>query len=111
MQLEPSPPHTRLVDNLVNQTPSQTVFFNATETSKWQKQDENLRCMGFYIFYYYFMENFSVTLWLCACTGVLPNANRRLPSGRVAVYHLETVCCWRHELPHPPVVEVESLLR
>lgn len=53
MWLEPSPPHTRLVDNLVNQT--QTMFFNATETSKWQKQDENFRYLGFYFFYCYFM--------------------------------------------------------
>lgn len=59
-------------------------------------------------FYY---ENFSVTLWLCACTEVLLNANQRLPSGRVAVYHLETAYCWRHELPHPPAAEMERLLQ
>lgn len=58
----------------------------------------------------FYGENFSVALWLCACTEVLPNANQRLPSGRVAVYHLETAYPWRQELPHPPVVERERLL-
>lgn len=59
----------------------------------------------------FYEENFSVALWLCACTEVLPNANRRLPSGRVAVYHLGAAYCWRQRLPHPPVVERERLLQ
>lgn len=85
--LEPNPPHIhRLVDNLVNRTRSQTVFFNATQTSKWQKQDENFP----YILLFY-DENFSVALWLCAYKEVLPDANRRLPSGRVAVWKQPTV--------------------
>lgn len=65
----------------------------------------------FIVLLIFYDENFSVTLWLCAYTEVLPNANQRLSSSRVAVYHLETAYCWRRKLPHPPVVEMERLLQ
>lgn len=33
----------------------------------------------------FYEENFSVAPWLCVCTEVLPNANRRFAFGRKAL--------------------------
>lgn len=91
---------------MVSHIQSHTMFFNLSGRSNMKISDT----WDFIFFLLFYEENFSVALWLCACTEVLPNANWRLPSGRVAVYHLEAAYCWRHELPHPPVVERERLL-